>query len=175
MRSWSCLKQRSKTLAFVLCVRVLTGWSDCLHYKTRSEFSPHITTNQWHRLLKENGSGVDVEVLGQKKEKYRYSSIVISTASGENGPETDPPRMWRFSSTLIFNIKGMLQLQSSRLSRGLSSASRMLTHSLSTSQPHWYSSLVCMISPDRHIIEGLGRALASGLYKEVCDFAGGLI
>ena len=32
-----------------------------------------------------------MQVLVQKKEKYRYSSIVISTAIGEDGPETDSP------------------------------------------------------------------------------------
>ncbi|KAL4815060.1 putative polyketide synthase [Aspergillus spinulosporus] len=71
---------------------VLTGWSDCLRYETRSEFSPCITTSQWHQRLKANGfSGVDVEVPGQKNEKYRYSSIIISTAIGVDAPETDPP------------------------------------------------------------------------------------
>ncbi|KAL6231683.1 hypothetical protein BDW75DRAFT_243677 [Aspergillus navahoensis] len=179
---------------------VLNGWSECLQYEARSEFSPCITTTQWHQRLKANGfSGVDIEVPGQENEEYRYSSIIVSTATAADVPEMDPvadvalvinadiqyqsdvaiainqAQSWpvfsladvaasapRPSTTLVFliGLHGAVLEGISRDRYGMVKAALSATkNNLWVGQP-----LAEEDKPYQHLMEGLGRALASEDY-----------
>ncbi|ESZ93011.1 lovastatin nonaketide synthase [Sclerotinia borealis F-4128] len=73
---------------------LLKGWWNPLNYEQRSLYSPCLTVSQWDQWLKRAGfSGVDVEIPGQEELSTRYSSIIISRATGSAARETTKPSM----------------------------------------------------------------------------------
>ncbi|KAL4937771.1 hypothetical protein BDV06DRAFT_232363, partial [Aspergillus oleicola] len=135
---------------------VLKGWSGCLHYEARSEFSPCSTTTQWHERLKANGfSGVDIEVPGQENEEYRYSSIIVSTAVqvGVGGWEMDPP----LDVTLVINAEIQYQVDVAKAINQVRSWPVVNLADVAASNPRPSTTLVLLIGLHEAVLEGISR------------------
>ncbi|KAJ5539524.1 hypothetical protein N7513_007856 [Penicillium frequentans] len=73
---------------------LLKEWWSPLNHETRAAHSPCLTAVEWNdRLQNSEFSGVDLDIPGQKHEKCRWSSLLVSTAitaaNGEVPPEND--------------------------------------------------------------------------------------
>ncbi|KAK2617040.1 hypothetical protein QQS21_000134 [Conoideocrella luteorostrata] len=82
---------RPEALHIGFAFGLLKGWWSPLAHEPRSAHSPCITSAQWNERLQSAGfSGVDLDISGQENERYRYSSIMITTANASDSGMTDP-------------------------------------------------------------------------------------